>query len=128
MQRLFLQKLLDIQAEQAGLNVLDVDIAGGGDGHTFVVRLLVSQALPTTWTATSPSGSVISGWTQANLSNVKAAFWMGSDAEALESYQEAAIASIRLPNSDLQQVAVGHAGAAKGTRFMAFMAGVNVAS
>ena len=28
------------------LNIIDMDIAGGGDGHTFVVRILVSTATP----------------------------------------------------------------------------------
>jgi hypothetical protein len=101
-------------AEDEDRNVVDIDIAGGGDGHTFVVRILVIEA----------SGSTM--WNTSQLLNVRGRFWMGSDAEALESYQEAALASLiaASPDGPVTSVAVGLAGAAKGTRFMAFVAGV----
>jgi hypothetical protein len=92
------------------LNVVDVDIAGGGDGHTFVVRFLLS---------TAPAAL---SWTPTVLPKVRGRFWMGSDAEALEAYQEAAIASLRSGTTQIDKIAVGLAGAAKGTRFMAFIA------
>ena len=114
MEKLFAQFLTDLIAENQGLQVplgvADMDIAGGGDGHTFVVRLLVTNA---------PTGT---GWNSTVLTNVKGRFWMGADAEALQEYQEAAIASLKKANSSTINVAVGLAGAAKGTRFMAFMA------
>jgi len=95
------------------LGVLDVDIAGGGDGHTFVLRILVSAA------------TSMAGWSPTQLPNVNGRFWMGSDAEALEAYQEAAIASLLAITGVATNVAVGTAGAAKGTRFMAFIAAVS---
>jgi hypothetical protein len=95
------------------LGILDVDIAGGGDGHTFVLRILVSEAVS------------MAGWSVAQLPNVNGRFWMGSDAEALEAYQEAAIASLLAITGVATNVAVGTAGAAKGTRFMAFIAAVS---
>jgi len=98
------------QAVQLG--ILDVDIAGGGDGHTFVLRILVSEA------------TSMAGWSPTQLPNVVGKFWMGSDAEALESYQEAALASLLAVTGAATNVAVGTAGAAKGTRFMAFIAAV----
>ena len=99
------------------LGILDVDIADGGDGHTFVLRILVSEAIS------------MAGWQSTQLPFVNGRFWMGSDAEALESYQEAAIASLLAIDDDAgaTNVAVGTAGAAKGTRFMAFIAGVTQA-
>jgi len=123
MEKLFAQYILDLIAENAArvahgqpeLNVADLDIAGGGDGHTFVVRILVTSAQPPL------------GWAAGALTNVQARFWMGSDAEALQDYQEAAIASLTPTGFVLSSIAVGLSGAAKGTRFMAFMAGVLVA-
>ena len=47
---------------------------------------------------------------------------MGANAEALESYQEGAIAALVLGGTPQTNIAVGLAGAAKGTRFMAFIA------
>jgi hypothetical protein len=116
MEQLFAQYLTDLIAENVGrqtpLNVLDMDIAGGGDGHTFVVRILVSSTAPTVTNT---------GWLAAELVDVRGRFWLGANAEALEAYQEAAIAALR-GSDDIVGVAVGLAGATKGTRFMAFMA------
>lgn len=115
MERLFAKYVADLIAENVPLpdeqkrNLIDMDIAGGGDGHTFSVRLLVSTATPVT------------GWTSAMLPAVSANFWMGSDAEALSDYQEAAIAALRTSHV-INNIAVGLSGASKGTRFMAFMA------
>lgn len=119
MEALFAQYLQNLIAENVArvahslseLNVADVDIAGGGDGHTFVVRILVTSA------------AIPVGWSAGSFSNVQGRFWMGSDAEALGDYQEAAIASLTPTGFTLGSVAVGCSGASKGTRFMAFMAG-----
>jgi len=100
------------QAQQSALNVADVDIAGGGDGSTFVLRILVTTVLADT------------NWADTDLPAVQGRFWMGSDAEALADYQEAAIASLIDAGTGINTVAVGHAGSSKGTRFMAFMAAV----
>lgn len=107
---LIAENVVRAAAQQSQLNVADMDIAGGGDGYTFVVRVLVTTATPAL------------GWVSGVLGAVEGRFWMGSDAEALQDYQEAAIASLLPVGSDLNDIAVGHAGAAKGTRFMAFMA------
>lgn len=123
MEKLFAQYILDLIAENAArvghgqpeLNVADMDIAGGGDGHTFVVRILLTSATPTL------------GWVSGALSNVQGRFWMGSDAESLQDYQEAAIASLSPTGFVLSNIAVGLSGSSKGTRFMAFMVGTLVA-
>jgi len=116
MEKLFAQYVAGLVAENVPLptnqkrNVIDMDISGGGDGHTFVVRILVST-----------TSNAATSWSYNVLPGVKGSFWMGSDAEALSDYQEAAIAALRMNNS-IESIAVGLAGAAKGTRFMAFMA------
>jgi len=121
MQKLFDKYMVDLAAENGGretpFNIVDIDISGAGDGFTFVLRILLS----TTTNAT--------GWTDSNIDSgsVAARFWMGSDAEALSDYQEAAIASLLAPpapSSTLGNIAVGLAGGSKGTRFMAFLGGV----
>jgi hypothetical protein len=127
MEKLFAQKIIAliventarVAASKSPFNILDCDIAGGGDGHTFVVRFLLS-------TAQANPGF---GWNSTFLSAVQARCWMGSDAEALGDYQEAAIASLSKadpPNTTvtLQALCAGTAGASKGTRFMAFLAAI----
>lgn len=101
----------DQRGESNALGIVDMDIAGGGDGHTFVVRILVSDSTDVVWAAGA-------------LSSVLGVFWMGADAEALADYQEGALASLSTQAPNLIDVAVGLAGGSKGTRFMAFMAGV----
>jgi hypothetical protein len=122
MQALFVKYIVDLMAEnvvrvgnsQLAYNIVDIDIAGGGDGFTFVLRVLLS-------TTTNADG-----WTAANLTELAAVFWMGSDADALADYAESAIAALRAqqPGATIQKLGVGHAGASKGTRFMGFLAGV----
>lgn len=118
----YLQALIAENTSRAGqqpplpaLNVADVDIAGGGDGHTFVVRILLT-------TNASAGGS--DGWAANDLADVMVNFWMGASAEALADYQEGALAALTAGTQDVQQIAVGCAGSAKGTRFMAFIGGV----
>ena len=108
MQNLIAENAARAQGGKPLLNVVDIGIDGGGD--TFIVRILVTTA------------AAALGWAASVLPTVQARFWMGGDAEALGDYQEAAIASLRKQGYDLEDVAAGLAGAAKGARFMAFIA------
>lgn len=94
----------------AELRVTDVGLSGGTD--VFVVHFVLS------------TGESDVGWKPEDLPNVAARFWMGAENEALEDYQEAAIASLRNHASAIEKVAMGVSGAGKTSRFMAFMAGV----
>jgi hypothetical protein len=111
---LIAENVVRVAAQLLPLNISDIDIAGGGDGHTFVVRLLLTTAV-----AADPGPQ----WLSASFPFVRARFWMGADAEALSDYQEAAIASLFLGGlTDAVLCAAGMAGTSKGTRFMAFFA------
>jgi hypothetical protein len=118
MQSLFAKYLSDLAAENAPLEdklgVFDLDVAGGGDGHTFVCRILVSDSTDgVQWTAS-----------QIADGEIAAQFWLASDAEALEQAQTRALALLMVEEDHkLEHVAVGLAGASQGTRFMGFMAG-----
>jgi hypothetical protein len=118
----FEKYLSDLAAENAALaaaqkpqlNVLDVDIAGGGTGHTFALRILVS---------TAESGAI---WPGDGLGLISSEFWLGSDAAALGRLQAAALARLIVkipPDGEFEDIFVGLAGASQGTRFMAFIAG-----
>lgn len=96
------------------LNVADIAIAGGGDGHTFVLSITVTTAT-----------SATTGWAAASLTDVLGVFWMGADENALADYAEPALAQLLASGNSLTNIAAGIAGASKGTRFMAFMAGVD---
>lgn len=98
-------------------NVYDVDIAGGGDGHTFVVKLLLS-----TWNP--PDTEFTARWDSGVLSEIGAEFWLASTDEALAGAASTALAAFTSGGADTELLAVGFAGAAKGTRFMGFIAGV----
>jgi len=116
------ENLVRVAAQQLALNVVDLDIAGGGDGHTFVVRLLLSTYV------TFGAGT---GWPSANLATARGIFWIASTAEALHAAAPAALAGLQAAidaqgQSVVTRMAAGMAGAAKGTRFMAFIAGTTV--
>jgi len=112
---LAIENVARVQQQLTPFNVIDVDIAGGGDGHTFVVKFLLSTQL---------TGQ---GWDgDDDLDGVGVACWMASDEQGLAARQGAAIALLKNGFADVTNVAVGFAGAAKGTRFMAFIAGVQI--
>jgi len=120
MQRLFSEKVVALVAENAAraraslpeLCVADAGLAGGGDGHTFVLALLLTTDEP------------VAGWLPADVPSVVGVFWVGGEAEALGDYQEAAIAQLKAAaSSALTKVIVGHAGGAD-QRFMGFIAAV----
>jgi hypothetical protein len=118
MQAKFAEYITALIAENSGrqtpLNVVDIAIAGGGDGHTFVLSSTVSTVT-----------SATTGWVAASLVDVKGVFWMGADENALADYSEPALVQLLASGNTFQNIASGIAGAAKGTRFMAFMAGVD---
>lgn len=124
MERLFAKYISDLLAENATrvaaqklpFNIAQIDIAGGGDGHTFVVTILK------TTTSVEPVPNVLIGWSSNGLDHAKAVFWLGSDADALTDYAESAIAALQKGTQDISFLFVGTAGGAKGTRFMGFAA------
>ncbi len=95
-------------------NVSDVQLAGSGDGYSFTLQILVTTAVPGT----------AEGWLAGSLTDVVSAFWMASTAEALALAAAPALASIS--GNDLTNVAICHAGASKGLRYMGFAGGVAV--
>lgn len=96
-------------AELPLLNVFDVQLAGAGDGSTFVVSIGVST-----------SDGV---WAAADLDDMVVAFWTGGDYEALAANAVPALAGIT-DSFNLVGVAAGHAGSAKGTFFMAYLVAI----
>jgi hypothetical protein len=97
-------------------NIYEMNISGGGDGHTFVVDLLLS----TYDSGTDPTQS----WSAEDLGEVDAFFWLASSEEGLRGAAAATLAAaFEAGVQDIETVAVGTAGSAKGTRFMGFLAG-----
>lgn len=98
-------------------NIYDCDISGGGDGHTFVVRLLLS-----TW---NPDDTTfIARWEAGVLQEVAGQFWLASSEDALATAASAGISAFVAGADTVSSAAAGMAGAAKGTRFMGFIAGL----
>lgn len=124
MSRRFVALIDTIRAENAvrvgqqlaPLNVYDMDIAGGGDGHTFVVKLLVSDWNPAETEFTAR-------WESGVLQEIEATFWLAATEQDLRIAANAAIAAF-VANAEVSIVNTGMAGAAKGTRFMGFLAGL----
>lgn len=126
MESLFAKFLSELLAENAvrvsqqklPFNIADIDISGGGDGHTFVVRILKTTA------TVEVQPGIFCGWQSTELADARAVFWVGADADALTDYAESALAALQKGTEDIQNFFVGMAGAAKGTRFMGFAAAV----
>ena len=124
MEKLFARYITGLVAENAArvaaqklpFNIAQIDIAGGGDGHTFVVTILKTTA------GIEPIPGVVIGWPFDALDHAKAVFWLGSDADALTDYAESALAALQKGTEDITDFFVGTAGGAKGTRFMGFAA------
>ena len=103
------------QPQKLQFNIYDCDIAGGGDGHTFIVKLLLSTQVT--------EGDLI-GWEAENLSMLEATFWLSSTDEALRIAADSVLTTFLNGVEELALPAVGFAGAAKGTRFMGMLAGI----
>jgi hypothetical protein len=125
--RRFIALVASIVAENAArvtaqldpFNIYDMDIAGGGDGHTFIVKLLLS-----TWDP--PESQFIARWAStgiAGASTLQATFWLAGTEQELRIAASAALATFA-SGSEATEINVGMAGAAKGTRFMGFIAGL----
>ena len=126
MEGLFAKYISDLMAENATraaaqklpFNIAQIDIAGGGDGHTFVVTILKTTA------TIQVSPDVVIGWAADSLVAARAVFWMGANADALTDYSENALVALQKGTEDVTDFFVGLAGSAKGTRFMGFAAGL----
>ena len=99
-----------------------VDIAGGGDGHTFVVQITF-----TTNDANFLYGVVLGASTPSFiLPTVHAGAYLASDKDALAIAQQVTYDRLRAFDTQVQQftvIANSFAGAAKGTRFMGLVVG-----
>ena len=103
--------------------ITNITLAGAGDGHTFVAT--VESADPGDISAGGLAGAT-------SVPILAARCFLAATAESLQIARSAVVPPAPVPNPPLPTVSYASidtqiAGAAKGTRFMAFMAGVLVA-